>query len=74
MMRSKADAITPGDVAKSKVVERIFDSDPDNMMPPPKSNRHLTGAQRETLKHWIEQGAEYQPMWDFIPLKPVPVQ
>lgn len=69
----KAGAIAPGDVAKSKLVERIFTDDADDMMPPPKSNRHLTDAQRQILKAWIEQGGEYEPLWDFIPLKPVPV-
>ena len=30
-------AIVPGDVAKSKLLERILSHDPDEMMPPPKT-------------------------------------
>ena len=35
-------------------------------MPPPKSHKKLTAAQKETLKRWIAEGAEYQPHWSFI--------
>src|SRR6478672_9202081 len=48
----KAEAIVPGDTAKSKLVERLFTSDPDDLMPPPKSKRTLTDAQKQTLKRW----------------------
>jgi hypothetical protein len=65
----KAEAIVPGDAAKSKLVERLFTSDSDDLMPPPKSKRTLTDAQKQTLKRWIEQGAEYQNHWSFIPPK-----
>ena len=41
------------------------------MMPPPKSHKKLTAAQKETLKKWIAEGAEYQPHWSFIaPTRP----
>src|SRR4051794_31942254 len=65
----KAEAIVPGDSAKSKLVERLFSSDPDDLMPPPKSKRVLTDAQKQTFKRWIEQGADYQIHWSFIPPK-----
>ena len=40
-------------------------------MPPPKSHKKLTAAQKETLKRWIAEGAEYQPHWSFIaPTRP----
>ena len=61
-------AIAPGDVSKSKLVERIFSTDPDVMMPPPKHNKPLTASQTELLKRWIAAGAEYQPHWAFIPV------
>ena len=35
-------------------------------MPPPKSRKKLTAAQKETLKKWIAEGAEYQAHWSFI--------
>lgn len=65
----KSGSIVPGDVAKSSVLERIFHSDPDELMPPPDSKRVLSEAQKETLKRWIEEGAEYQNHWAFIPPK-----
>ena len=68
----KAGAIVPKDTIKSKLIERIFTTDPDDMMPPPSSKRHITDAQRELLKKWIEQGAEYQLHWAFIaPARPL---
>ena len=36
-------------------------------MPPKSSKKTLTDAQKATLRAWIEQGAEYQPHWSFIP-------
>ena len=36
-------------------------------MPPPKSHKKLTAAQKEMLKRWVAEGAEYQPHWSFIP-------
>jgi hypothetical protein len=36
-------------------------------MPPAKTGKPLTVAQIETLKRWVNEGAEYQPHWAFIP-------
>src|SRR5213594_1006811 len=52
-------AIVPGKPAESELVRRIFTSDPDDLMPPAKTLKTLTAAQKETLKNWIAQGAEY---------------
>ena len=43
------------------------------VMPSPKSGKHLTAAQKETLKRWIAKGAEYQPQWSFIAPKRSPL-
>src|SRR5262245_64167674 len=61
------DAIVPGKPDESGMVERVLSEDADFIMPPPKSHKKLTTAQKETLKRWIAQGAEYQPHWSFIP-------
>jgi hypothetical protein len=68
-------AITPGDLSKSEVWERITSTDKDDIMPPAKAHKTLTAAQKETIKRWIEQGAPYQKHWAFEePVKaPVPV-
>jgi hypothetical protein len=62
-------AIVPGDPAKSSLMERILAHDPDDLMPPPDSNRKLTEA---TLKRWIEEGAAYETHWAFVPLPESP--
>jgi hypothetical protein len=63
----KAEAIVPGKPEKSPLVERIFTADKAEMMPPHKTNKKLTDAQKAVLKQWIAEGAEYQPHWSFIP-------
>ena len=67
-------AITPGHAEESELIKRIFSHDPDEVMPPAKERKTLTEEQKNTLKQWIEQGAEYRPHWAFIPpeLPPVP--
>jgi hypothetical protein len=59
-------AIVPGDLTKSELVARIESHDPDDVMPPPKSEKKLSPAQMGLLKQWIEQGAKYEPHWSFI--------
>ena len=63
------EAIVPGKPEQSKLVEHIFATDPDEIMPPPKSRKSLTAAQKEVLKQWIKEGAQYEPHWAYIPPK-----
>ena len=60
------EAIVPGKPELSKLIEHIFSTDPDEVMPPPKSAKKLTPKQKELLKEWIAGGAEYQPHWAYI--------
>jgi len=62
-------AIVPGDPDSSVALDRIFSDDPEEMMPPPAMKKVLTAEQKELLKRWIAEGAEYQPHWSFIPPK-----
>ncbi|MBL9155167.1 MAG: PSD1 domain-containing protein [Verrucomicrobiales bacterium] len=66
-------AIVPGDPAKSAAWERILSDDPDAVMPPPKSHKKLSAAQKDILKRWIAAGAKYEPHWSFSPIQPVAV-
>ncbi|HEX6226212.1 MAG TPA: PSD1 and planctomycete cytochrome C domain-containing protein [Chryseolinea sp.] len=60
-------AIVRGDADQSILVKRIFSADPLFQMPPPESNLALTEDEKNTLKKWIEQGAEYKKHWAFTP-------
>src|SRR5438270_13496533 len=43
------------------------------MLPPPKSGKRLTDAQKETLRRWVAEGGEYQPHGSLIaPKRPQP--
>ena len=67
----KTGAITPKDLAKSSLVKRIYSDDPEQLMPPAKSNRRLTAEQKKLLERWISEGAEYQSHWAFVaPTRP----
>ena len=61
-----AEAIVPGKPDKSSAWERISSTDPEMIMPPPASHKKLKPEERELLKRWISEGAEYQPHWSFI--------
>src|SRR5882724_6358132 len=60
------EAIIPGKPEQSKLVEHIFSTDPEEVMPPPKTHKTLTTQQKELLKKWIAAGAEYEPHWAYI--------
>lgn len=61
-----AGAIVPNDVMASEIIQRMDSHDPDVVMPPPKSNRHISEQQKQILRRWIEQGAQYSNHWAFI--------
>ncbi len=62
----KAGVIDPGHPEKSPVIERIFSKERSEQMPPPKIKKILTAQQKETLRRWIAEGAEYQLHWSFL--------
>jgi hypothetical protein len=65
-------ALSPGDLAKSEVWQRLISTDEDEVMPPPDSHRKpLTEAERERVKRWIEEGAVWGKHWAFEkPVRP----
>jgi hypothetical protein len=63
----KIGAIVPGKPDDSEMIHRIFATDSGEVMPPPSLHKQLSAAQKEKLKTWIAAGAEYQPLWSFIP-------
>ncbi len=65
-------AILPGDPAASLLVERIFEADADLRMPPVESHKSLSETQKELLRRWIAEGAEYEGHWAYQPPKAPP--
>lgn len=63
------EAIVPGKPETSEVWARIITEDPDDVMPPLSSPKQLKPAERELVRRWIAQGAEYQAHWSFLPIK-----
>lgn len=64
-------AIVPGNLSKSEAWNRILSDDPEEVMPPPKSHKKLTSAQKDVLQRWIEGGAKYERHWSFVPIQRV---
>ncbi len=59
--------IVPGKPDESEVVVRIHETDPTEIMPPPKSHKKLTPAEKKLLERWIAEGARYEKFWAFVP-------
>jgi len=59
-------AVVPGSLEKSELWTRITATDPDNVMPPPKSHKVLKPEQKELFKQWILAGAPWQGHWAYI--------
>ncbi len=58
--KSDGAAIVPGDHSKSSLYERITNTDEDYIMPP--KGEPLTAAQQNTIKRWIDEGANWPEM------------
>jgi len=56
-----------GDFAKSHAIDRILSNDPSFMMPPPEAKMDLSAKEIATIIKWVEQGAEWEPHWSYIP-------
>lgn len=60
-------AIVPGNAADSELMSRILSKDPELLMPPIDSGKELKPDEIQLIQKWIEQGAEYQPFWAYVP-------
>lgn len=60
-------ALVGGSLKKSEIYHRIYQADPELMMPPPESNLALNEVEKALITRWIDQGAEWKDHWAFIP-------
>src|SRR5947209_16941551 len=64
-------AIVPGKPDDSELVARIFSTDAEVLMPPAEAHKPLSAGQKDVLKRWIAEGAEYQGHWAYEkPVRP----
>ena len=62
-----AHVIVNGKSKDSELYRRLVSDDTSQVMPPPYSNLSVTEHEKKLIKKWIDQGAEYQKHWAFIP-------
>ena len=65
--------VVPGKPDQSEVYRRITTTDADDLMPPAESKLALTDEEKQLIRRWIEQGAEYKSHWAFLPVGDVRV-
>jgi hypothetical protein len=63
---SGAIPIVPGKPDESELVGRIFADDQAHRMPPAAAKLPLSERDKQVLKQWIADGAEYKNHWAFI--------
>lgn len=61
--------IVPGAPEKSAIIARIFAQEPAKMMPPKYSHKELSEAQKEVIRQWVAEGAEYEGHWAYAPVR-----
>lgn len=64
--RGESNAIIPGDPEASEAIRRIFSNDADELMPPSRSHKPLTREEKEVLRKWVGEGAEYEKHWAYV--------
>ena len=61
-------SIKPKDLEKSEFWYRITTDDEDDVMPPLKAHKKpLHAEEKELIRRWILEGAEYEQFWAFVP-------
>jgi mono/diheme cytochrome c family protein len=58
--------VVKGQPQASELLRRITAEDASERMPPAKSHKKLTDAQKTLVRQWIEQGAPWQPHWSLV--------
>ena len=66
-LSSGLSAIFPGKPTESELFRRIASTDPDEVMPPPNTGKPLSVRERQLIEIWINQGAQYESHWAYLP-------
>ncbi|MBL9195574.1 MAG: PSD1 domain-containing protein [Opitutaceae bacterium] len=70
--KSGLPAVVPGKPDSSELIARILSDDPEEVMPSPDSHKVLTAAQKDLLRRWVAEGAEWKEHWAYVaPKRPV---
>ncbi len=64
--------IIPGDPEHSEIIQRIFAKN-GRVMPPPFAHKELTEKQKDTIRRWVVQGAQYEIHWSYGPVSRPPL-
>jgi cytochrome c553 len=67
--RDDGPPVVPGRPEASQLYARLVTDDADELMPPPSSHKKLTPQQKQIVRQWIEQGAQWEPHWSFAPVR-----
>ena len=59
--------LVPGRPFESELVRRITATDDDERMPPLEAKRFLTQGEIALLTRWVEEGAEFEDHWAYLP-------
>ena len=62
-------AVVPGHPETSEMVARILSDDADIQMPPPDSGLSLSAEDKDLLRRWVAEGAQWQGHWSFEPIR-----
>lgn len=65
--RKNGSPVVPGKPDESLLIKRIYSDNPGFRMPPVFSHKTLTQEQKDILRRWIEQGANWTQHWAFVP-------
>ena len=63
--RGGSQVIVPGNSAASRLYQRVSHKQEIARMPPPSADRQLTAGEIDTIRRWIDQGAEWETHWAF---------
>lgn len=66
--RPRGFPIVPGQPEQSLMMVRLKSANPNVVMPPPSSHRHVTPDQIEIIRRWIAEGAKWGRHWSFEPV------